>query len=33
MDWRPALTAMKLTPQQAAAVVDARASVTLKIEE
>ena len=33
VDWRPALTAMCLTSEQAAAIVVARAQVTVKIEE
>lgn len=33
MDWRPALHSMRITPAQAAAIVDARAQVTVKLEE
>lgn len=33
VDWRPSLNAVRITPAQAAAIVDARAQVTLKIEE
>lgn len=33
VDWRPTLQAMRLTPPQAAAIVDARAQVTVKLDE
>lgn len=33
VDWRPTLEAMQLAPGQAAAVMEARASVTMKVEE
>lgn len=33
MNWRPALRSMRITPAQAAAIVDARAQVTVKLEE
>ena len=33
IDWRPTLQAMRLTPPQAAAIVDARAQVTVKLDE
>ncbi len=33
VEWRPALSAMKLSPEQLAAVLDARSTVTGKVEE
>lgn len=33
IDWLPTLQAMHLTPAQAAAIVDARAQVTVKLDE
>jgi len=33
VDWRPSIAAMKLSPEQLAAVLEARSTVTFKIEE
>lgn len=33
VDWQPALAAMRLTPEQLAAVLEARSSVTVKTQE